>query len=190
MPAFLILHGLESHRPPQHWQFWLAARLAEQGHPVLYPGLPEPDAPLLDDWIAALQAQLAELAGADEVVVLCHSLSCLLWFHAAARLGDALQVDRLLLVAPPDPAVLPATAATFRIAAIDAAAVRASVRGDLRLAVSDVDEWCPPGGQALFGEALGITADVFPGMGHINPDSGLGPWPWVEAWALGEPASG
>jgi hypothetical protein len=25
MKSFLILHGHENHRPPGHWQFWLAA---------------------------------------------------------------------------------------------------------------------------------------------------------------------
>ena len=43
--SFLILHGLENHRPPDHWQFWLAARLVGHGHRVLYPGLPTPDHP-------------------------------------------------------------------------------------------------------------------------------------------------
>ncbi len=29
--GFLILHGIENHRPPGHWQFLLAARLVELG---------------------------------------------------------------------------------------------------------------------------------------------------------------
>jgi hypothetical protein len=29
--GFLILHGVENHRPPEHWQFLLAAQLVEHG---------------------------------------------------------------------------------------------------------------------------------------------------------------
>jgi len=41
--GFLILHGVENHRPPEHWQFLLAAALVEHGLEVRYPALPEPD---------------------------------------------------------------------------------------------------------------------------------------------------
>jgi hypothetical protein len=35
--GFLILHGVENHRPPEHWQFLLAAQLVEHGLEVRYP---------------------------------------------------------------------------------------------------------------------------------------------------------
>ena len=28
---YLVLHGWENHRPPDHWQFWLTERLRERG---------------------------------------------------------------------------------------------------------------------------------------------------------------
>lgn len=37
--SFLLLHGIENHRPPQHWQFLLAADLVGAGHDVRYPAL-------------------------------------------------------------------------------------------------------------------------------------------------------
>ena len=52
-----------------------------------------------------LEAELGQL-GTGERVVVAHSLSVLLWLHAAAALGTAARVDRVLLVAPPSPAVL------------------------------------------------------------------------------------
>ena len=79
--GFLILHGVENHRPPEHWQFLLAAQLVEHGLEVRYPALPEPDAPELERWLATLEQELAALGGEQRVVV-CHSLACLLWFHA------------------------------------------------------------------------------------------------------------
>jgi hypothetical protein len=42
--GFLILHGVENHRPPEHWQFLLAAQLVEHGSPA-----PDVQAPSLLD---------------------------------------------------------------------------------------------------------------------------------------------
>jgi predicted alpha/beta hydrolase family esterase len=180
--SFLILHGIENHRPPQHWQFLLAARLVEAGHDVRYPALPDPDAPTLDAWLAALDDELAPLGGRR--VVVCHSLACLLWLHAAAR-GLADPVDRVLLVAPPAPESVPEGGASFRDVTLDGPAVRAAARGETLLVCSDGDPYCPPGAQATYGDPLGLMAIVLPGAGHITPDTGFGPWPFVLDWCLG-----
>ena len=184
-PSFLILHGIENHRPPQHWQFLLAAQLVEAGHDVRYPALPDADAPALDRWLAVLDDELAQLESSNRVVV-CHSLACLLWLHAAAR-GLAEPVERVLLVAPPASDRVPEGGASFRIDAIDAPAVHAAARGATDLACSDGDPYNPVGGQRLYGDPLGIAATVFPGAGHITPDTGFGPWPFALRWCLGAP---
>jgi hypothetical protein len=111
--GFLILHGVENHRPPEHWQFLLAAQLVEHGLEVRYPALPEPDAPELERWLATSEQELAALGGEQRVVV-CHSLACLLWFHAAGR-GANGAVERLLLVSPPASERVPDSAASFRL---------------------------------------------------------------------------
>ncbi|HYP47059.1 MAG TPA: alpha/beta hydrolase [Thermoleophilaceae bacterium] len=186
--AFLILHGIENHRPPGHWQHWLAGRLGEHGHQVLYPGLPEPDAPSLPAWQASLRAHLDELDGAAERVAICHSLACLLWFITASALTAEQRVDRLMLVAPPAPDRLPEGGADFRTG-FDPAAVRPSVRGELAMVCSDFDPYNPAGAQPMYGEPIGATALVIEGAGHFTPDSGYGPWPFMEAWCLGAPRS-
>ncbi|MCW2965363.1 MAG: putative hydrolase [Actinomycetia bacterium] len=178
--SFLILHGIENHRPPEHWQFLLATQLVDRGHEVRYPALPEPDAPELEQWLCALQAELAALTGEQRVVV-CHSLACLLWFHAAER-GIGSRVDRLLLVAPPASERVPDGGASFRLDSLDAAAVRASVVGEIAIACSDDDPYNPAGAQSLYGDPLGITATIVEGGGHITPDTGYGPWPFATEW--------
>lgn len=183
--SFLILHGLENHRPPEHWQHWLAERLRAAGHEVLYPGLPEPDAPLLPDWTAALHEGLAAMTG-DERVVLCHSLACMLWLHAAPGLPPELRPGRVLLVAPPASAELPDHAATFRIADLDVAGIRGSASRELRIVGSDEDPYNPTGAAAMYADPLGVPFDLVPGAGHINPDAGYGPWPFALEWALGD----
>jgi predicted alpha/beta hydrolase family esterase len=135
--SFLILHGIENHRPPEHWQFLLAAQLVERGYEVRYPALPEADAPELEQWLSTMQVELAALRGQQRVVV-CHSLACLLWFHAAER-GIGSPVDRLLLVSPPASEHVPDGGASFRLDTFDADAVRSSVNGDIAIVCSDAD---------------------------------------------------
>ena len=180
--SFLILHGLENHRPPQHWEFLLAAGLVERGHTVSYPGLPEPDAPRLEDWIAALDRELDEIGGRP--VVVCHSLGCLLWMHSAPRRGGRL-AERVLFVAPPASDALPDVAASFRIDALDRDAILDSAGGEITLVCSDADPYNPAGAQGLYGDPLGIAATVIPGAGHISVDDGFGPWPFALEWCAG-----
>ncbi len=185
--SYLILHGLSNYREPEHWQFWLAAQLAARGDQVLYPSLPEPDSPVFEEWNRVLRESLAMLNGGERVVV-CHSLSCLLWFRSAASLADAERVDRLLLVSPPDSSLVPGEGADLRIEAFDPGAVRASVSGQIRIVCSDADPYNTAGAQELYATPLGIHAAVLAGAAHITPDSGFGPWPFAEAWCADAPS--
>ncbi|MCT4357228.1 alpha/beta hydrolase [Streptomyces sp. Je 1-79] len=180
MATFLLLHGFQNHRPPGHWHHWLAGRLSARGHAVRYPQLPEPDAPVLEDWLAALREQLERPAD-GEFVVVAHSLSVLLWLHAAARTPDGLPVDRVLLVAPPSPAV---TASIPEIAAfaegLDLGSVR--LKAPARLVYAAQDPYCPEGADVPYGIPLGLDMDLVPGGEHLTPDSGYGEWPSVLQW--------
>jgi predicted alpha/beta hydrolase family esterase len=180
--SFLILHGIENHRPPEHWQFLLAAQLVERGYEVRYPALPEPDAPELEQWLSTLQLELAALRGQQRVVV-CHSLACLLWFHAAER-GIGSPVDRLLLVSPPASEHVPDGGASFRLDTFDADAVRSSVNGDIAIVCSDADPYNPAGAQSLYGDPLDVSATIVEGAGHITPGTGFGPWSFAAEWCL------
>ncbi len=170
--SFLILHGLQG-SGPGHWQTWLAARLRADGERVAYPDLPDPDLPSPAAWRAALEGELAALPGA--AIVVCHSLSCLLWLHHIAEGGAP--AERALLVAPPSaasgvPEIQPFLPVPFpRLTGA-------------RLVCSDDDPYCPEGAAQLYGEPLGIPVDVLPGRGHLNPEAGYGPWPAVEAWCV------
>jgi serine hydrolase len=172
--TFLILHGLEA-SGPGHWQTWLAARLRANNERVAYPDLPDADLPSLHAWRAALQGEL-EAVPEGELIVLCHSLACLLWLHQVADGGA--QADRVLLAAPPSE-----SAGVTQIAGFFPVPLPALGQG-ARLVCGDDDPYCPEGADTLYGEPLGIPVDVIPGGGHLNPDAGYGPWPAVEAWCL------
>ena len=176
-PPFLILHGLGG-SGPGHWQTWLAARLRAAGARVAYPDLPDADAPSPSSWHETLDAQLEGLGAAP--VVVCHSLSCVLWLHHAAQ-GHGRRAERVLLVAPPSENAPVAEVEPFFPAPVDRAAV-AEAAAETRLVCSDDDPYCPEGAADLYGLPLGVDVDLIPGRGHMNPEWGLGPWPAVEAW--------
>jgi predicted alpha/beta hydrolase family esterase len=122
--GFLILHGVENHRPPEHWQFLLTAQLVEHGLEVRHPALPGRTRRSWNDgsqpWSRSAPRSVASR------VVVCNSLACLLWFHAAGRGADG-AVERLLLVSPPASERVPDSAASCRLDLFDAETVRASV---------------------------------------------------------------
>ncbi len=126
--AFLILHGLEG-SGPEHWQTWIAGRLRERGLEVAYPSLPDADSPRVERWLEALDGELDRLPAA-ETTVLCHSLGSLLWLHHAARRRGA-RVDRVLLVAPPQPDEDDPQSPGFRPVPLDRDGVAAAARETL-----------------------------------------------------------
>jgi len=154
----LFLHGLGG-SGEGHWQRWLAPRLQQRGSEVAFPELPEPDAPDPDAWLDALAAALGEDQG---WTVLAHSLGSLLWLRACARADAPLGAARTLLVAPPCTEDMPEIAPFLRHGAGAADVAAASA------------------------ETLGLELVTIAGGAHLNVDAGYGPWPAVEAWALGE----
>lgn len=182
MASFLLLHGLEG-SGPTHWQTWLADRLRQRGEQVSFPSLPEADNPRLDRWLVALREEIERLPA--ETTVLCHSLGCLLWLHHAAR-SPAPAVARALLVAPTQPDEDDPQSPGFRPTPLDREGVAAAARETLLVCSTD-DPWGPPETATRIAEAIGVPIDWLTEAGHINPP-GYGPWPAVEAWALGERA--
>jgi predicted alpha/beta hydrolase family esterase len=175
---FLILHGIENHRPPEHWQHWLATRLRDRGEQVQYPQLPVPDAPRYADWADLLRAELS-MMGDGERIVVCHSLGSTLWLRATARPP----VDRVLLVAPPGRQVIVRLAPSFAEEPIAPAAAQGAARATT-IVCSDQDPYNPAADSAGLADAIGAGRHVIAGAGHLSVDDGYGPWPAVEAWCL------
>ena len=141
---FLILHGVENQRPPEHWQYWLAEQLRRRREVVLYPQLPDPDSPSLETWLELVRAELGQL-GDGERIVLCHSLGALAWLHLAGRLATGERVQRVLLVSPPSPDVLWPEIAHFAPPAdLSPDSIR-SASDETRIVCGDNDPYCPPG---------------------------------------------
>ena len=178
--SFLILHGLGG-SGAQHWQTWLANTLRSRGENVCYPTLPDFDAPELEAWLSSLRQLLPQIEG--EQVVICHSLSVLLWLHHAQSTSLP-PVERLLLVAPPGPSAGVPEIESFLPPPLDKAALQRSARS-AQLVCTDADPYCSERASIFYGQPLGLPIELLPlEAGHINVASGYGPWPWVEQWCL------
>jgi len=180
--SFLILHGWQNRRPPEHWQHWLADRLREEGCQVIYPQLPAPDEPQLAVWLEELRGHLEQLQG-EERVVIAHSLGSLLWLHHT-RSDEPARVDRVLLVAPPGPEAPAPEIAPFLAIELNAEAV-ATAAASTELVCSDNAPYTERGPVETCAKPLRLRSRLLAGASHINPDSGYGPWPGVLNWALG-----
>ena len=180
MKQYLILHGYENRRPDGHWQRWLASELEGSGASVRYPQLPEPDEPELDDWVAAIEAELAGTE-AGSLTVVCHSLGCAAWLAFAARRAAAGRTDaaasRLLLVAPVSDPVLRGIPGIAGFA-LGGDAVHAAAAQVIVIA-GDADPYCPEGAGRVFAEPLGAEHVTVTGGGHLTIDDGFGAFPLV-----------
>jgi uncharacterized protein len=182
---YLVLHGLANHRPPAHWEWWLADQLRGRGEQVLYPQMPNADAPQLDEWLELLVAEWAQMGDGERIVV-AHSMGCVLWYEASTRAALDPVADRVLLVSPPGPSFIRTPiVASFFSGPWNAAPLHASSRSRIRLVSSDDDQYCADGpASAVYGEPLDLDAETIIGAGHLTIDDGYGPWPRVLAWCL------
>lgn len=184
--SFLILHGVENWRPREHWQWWLARELRSRGEQVFYPQLPSPSSPALDQWLAVLHGELAQL-GTGERVVIAHSNGVALWLLAARELTPEERVLRVALVAPPGLSAFIAPYRAFLPVGIDWQAVANTSTERPIVITSDSDPYCPEGMagyRATYTDPLALRHEVIPGAGHITIDDGFGPWPSMLDWCL------
>jgi predicted alpha/beta hydrolase family esterase len=188
----VILHGWQG-SGPDHWQSWLAEQLRAAEREVRYPNLPDPDKPTLDGWLGALTATLDGLPD-DGFDVVAHSLGAVLWLHHASGGRSAPRPARVALVAPPSPATAIPELAPFFPVPLDIDAVRRTAGGGppanggvaggggTVLVGGDDDPYTPEGVALAYGRPLKMPTTVIAGGGHLNPDSGYGPWPAVLDW--------
>jgi predicted alpha/beta hydrolase family esterase len=188
MAKVLIIHGWTNRRPVGHWQRSLAAALRDQGHLVSYPQLPNPDQPILDEWLEVLTAELDQFdevasRASEPLIVLAHSLGCVAWMQLADRGLLKQPADRVLLVAPPEPAPI-SPVPTFVMDLSDGRAER-MIKGSARevtLVGSDADVWQPSGIQAGVGDMIGLQAVVVHGAKHFSTLDGFTQWQGVIDW--------
>lgn len=171
-PQVLVLPGWHN-SGPGHWQsLWASA--------YGYTRVEQHDwqRPLRGDWSARLEEVV--LGTAAPVVLVAHSLGCLLVAAWAAHSRHTAKVAGALLVAPPDVArdelrpQLPGWAPPV----LQPLPFRST------LAASRNDPYCSPAQARAYAAAWGATLVDAGEAGHINTESGLGDWPAGHQWLL------
>ena len=128
--------------------------------------------PVCSEWVATLDAKMTE--SADQVVLVAHSLACLLVAHwaKAASPRNLAKVTGAFLVGIPDTG-----AAVFPEAALGFAPLPLDPLPFPSLIVASTDD---PYGTSEFARqcarAFGGGIVILGARGHINSDSGLGVW--------------
>lgn len=169
----LILAGLWN-SGPRHWQ-----TLWEHKHPD-WQRVPHRDwtNPTCEEWVAELDAAIAASELGPPVLV-AHSLACALVAHWA-RSGSGLHVAGALLVAPSDVEApgYPKEAVGFAPMPMEGLPFPSVV------VASSNDEYVSLARARAFAAAWGSRLVDIGEAGHINGDSGFGPWPEGEKMVI------
>ena len=165
----LVLPGWQG-SGPQHWQSLWQARQGFQRvdqHDWQHP--------LRGDWIARLEDVV--LSADEPVVLVAHSLGCVLVAAWASHTRNAHRVKAALLVAPGDverEALRPVLASWSPIPL-------QPLPFTSTLVASQDDPYCSFERAQSFAAAWGAALVDAGTVGHINADSGLGDWPQGQA---------
>ncbi len=158
MTTTLIVPGLNA-SGPAHWQTWLELRLADAVR-VVQSDWKAPDLP---EWARRLRREITRQEG--RVVIAAHSFGAL----AAVQAGDdhRERIAGALLVAPADPDAF-GVADHLPAGRLDFPAVVVASRNDPWIAFEKAARLAAQWGARLVD--LGAA-------GHINTETGYGPWP-------------
>jgi len=170
----LILPGYHG-SGPAHWQSWLEGQLPSVRR---VSGI-DWERPVLADWAAAARRSIDSATG--PLWLVAHSFGCLTAVSAAAGLAPG-RIAGALLVAPADPqrfspqGVRPAdrrndpgsVAAQLPQTSLPFPSLVVASRNDPWMSLTRIRHWAD-----RWGSALTDIGDA----GHINIDSGFGPWP-------------
>ncbi|MDD5179864.1 MAG: alpha/beta fold hydrolase [Gallionellaceae bacterium] len=162
--SVLILPGF-GNSDPQHWQ-----SLWEQANPG-FERVRQHDwnNPVCDEWVAVLEGA-AQRAG-PEVILVAHSLSCLVVAHWATQQHAPIKGALLVAVPDPDSRIFPREAVGF-------STVPAQPFTFKSIVVASTDD--PYGTTEYAGclaQAWGSHFVSVGACGHINGSSGIGAWP-------------
>lgn len=161
---------------PEHWQTWLQEQLpgSQRVRGIDW------EAPVLARWAGAVRDAIDRSPHA--VWLVAHSFGCLASVVAAADRPE--RVAGALLVAPADPA---------RFGPLGLYEDELGYAEDLRtmlpshelgfpctVVASTNDPWVPLTVAGYWAAKWGARLLNVGAAGHINPDSGFGPWPWVQ----------
>lgn len=160
-PRIIIVPGWRN-SSPEHWQSLWAQTLPNVERVEQNDWL----TPKREDWVRTLEDLI--LSCPEPVIVVAHSLGCITTTHLGAE--AAARIRSALLVAPADPERR-AHLADFAPVPYQPLPYRSV------LVASSNDPYCPIRLAGAYARAWGSEFVRLQNAGHINVDSGYGPWP-------------
>jgi len=162
----IIIHGYQG-TAMGGWRPWLKKELEARGFEVSVPAMPTPDAPRLEEWVAAIEGE----AAGKNCILVGHSLGCtailrylervkkkvsgaVLVAGFAEKLGDGFEAVENFVDAP-----------------LDFAKVRKNC-GRMVAIFSDNDPYVPLSQEKLFREKLDATTVMLHARGHFSSSEG------------------
>ena len=160
-PRIIIVPGWRN-SSPEHWQSLWARTLPNVERVEQDDWL----TPKREDWVRTPEALI--LSRPEPVIVVAHSLGCITTTHLGAE--AAARIRSALLVAPADPERR-AHLADFAPVPYQLLPYRSV------LVASSNDPYCPIRLAGAYARAWGSEFVRLQNAGHINVESGYGPWP-------------
>ena len=167
-PRLIIAPGLHG-SGALHWQSWLHGQI-EGSVRVEQDFWSVPD---IERWADRI-AETVDAQGPGPHVIVAHSFGCLASLHAAARYPE-LGIAQMLLVAPAEPT-------RFGVAGT---LPQAPLPMSTCMVASDDDPWMSATQARAWAQLWGSDWINLGNAGHINVDSGFGPFPLAREWAAG-----
>lgn len=165
-PRLLIIPGLRD-SGVTHWQSWLQQQYRDAGR-VVQRDFSQPDLPR---WAKRIRSTLEAAPAETEWIAVAHSFGCLaLARHLADHPGSPIR--QALLVAPAEPD-------KFGLAEL---LPQRRLGRPLTLIASQNDPWMSAASAQRWAGRWGASFTNLGHVGHINSESGFGPFPLAKRW--------
>lgn len=175
MKRAFIVHGW-SGKPDEHWLPWLEEQLEQRGFEVHVPAMPNPDEPVIDEWVS----HLARLAGPpdEQTYFIGHSLGCqtimrYLESQSDRRAAGCVFVAGWLKLANLESKKVERTAKPWLTTPINFTAVRAAA-GSIAVLLSDNDDYgAVAENEKIFRQKLNADVAIMHNGGHFTAADGV-----------------
>ncbi len=165
-PRLLIIPGLRD-SGPTHWQSWLQQQYRDARR-VQQRDFARPD---LERWSERIQRTLEHAGEEHEWIAVAHSFGCLALARHLADQPDS-PIRSALLVAPAEPD-------RFGLAE---ALPHGRLGRSVSVIASQSDPWMSASSALRWATRWGANYSNLGDVGHINSESGFGPFPLAKRW--------